>query len=189
MRIPPSIDRSVRRQRTRRTVRMGVLGLFVAALAGCWADARIGRSEPPASPAAPRAAPARPLDAVQWLRRHAIHILLVPLLDEETPSRWAVRTADDPCFDDGDVTVDGVALDGGTALPTAFTVERRFRGCRLFADDRLELTGTVTLSVETGAASTLVAVVDARQLHIRSADGPDVRVGEVFRAEDEFPGR
>ena len=86
----------------------------------------------------------------------------------------------------GEATVDGEAIDEGTALPAAFTVERRFDACRLFADDRLELTGRVVMQVAYDPGQPLRATVDARELRVRAREGVEVAIGDVFDASERL---
>lgn len=170
-----------RRRATGVALASGLMALAVSTLVGCQRVAAPVRPEPRVE--APSALLA---DAVQTVRRDALHLLVVPLLDDEQPSRWAVRTAAEPCLDGGEAIVDGEAIDEGTALPTAFTVERRFDACRLFADDRLEVTGRVVMQVGFDDEHLLRATVDARELRIRAPDGMEVAVGDVFVAGERL---
>jgi hypothetical protein len=123
---------------------------LVCQLAGC---SQV--SEPLQQSAVPRAAEpqaasqmwaASPNAMVGEFTRHALNVLLLPLLDDEVPSRWADPSAWLECTDSR-VTVDGQQLDVGSPVPGAFTVRWQMVGCVPFGQ-YLALTGEIELRVE-----------------------------------------
>jgi hypothetical protein len=101
---------------------------------------------------------------VKAFKTFALHALLLPLLDDETPARWA-----DPSFsvdcDDARVAIDGVRPDIGAPVPDAFTVRWHMERCTPMG---LELTGEVELRVES-STSGYSARVHPKGLLVRAA--------------------
>jgi len=103
---------------------------------------------------------------VNAFKTFALHALLLPLLDDETPARWA-----DPSFsvdcDDARVAIDGVRPDIGAPVPDAFTVRWHMERCTPMGQG-IELTGDVELRVES-STSGYSARVHPKGLLVRAA--------------------
>lgn len=131
-------------------------GLFL--LAACREPAPLRSPLPPATAAARPAAeapmrtpvridPARPSQAARDFKAFALNILLVPLLDDDLPTRWADPSLSVPC-DDAFVTIDGKRPDVGAPVPgEAFTLHWHMERCNPL-DGYFELSGDVELRVE-----------------------------------------
>jgi len=105
------------------------------------------------------------------LQRFALNALLVPLLDDAEPVRWADVALTETCGPGTRVTVDGRPLVPGTEVPaTAFTVRWSMDYCAPLGHESVELTGTVELLVFREDLG-LGAVVMAQGLHVNSALG------------------
>jgi len=85
--------------------------------------------------------------AVRNFKTFVLNTLLVPLLDDDLPSRWADPTQSLDC-EDGHVTIDGGRLDIGAPVPRdAFVVRWHLQHCESL-DGYFELSGEVELRVE-----------------------------------------
>ena len=116
--------------------------------------------------------------AVARFKAFAMRALLLPLLDGDTPGRWANPASSLDC-DDARVVVDGDRLDIGAPVPDAFTVRWHMQGCAPLDDD-VQLTGDVELHVES-YASVYSASVHPKGLLVRTSEGMH-RVDEPFTA-------
>jgi hypothetical protein len=65
----------------------------------------------------------------------ALNALLLPLLDDDVPARWADPSRSMDC-NDARVTVDGAHPGVGSYVPSAFTVPWRWIGARRWAKAR-----------------------------------------------------
>jgi hypothetical protein len=102
----------------------------------------------------------------------ALNALLVPLLDDDWPPRWADPSLSFDCAESG-VEIDGAPLDIGAPVPAgSFTVRWHMERCMPF-ENNMALTGDVELRVEPVGAGYRVVVQPAR-LVVRSAGGHDV---------------
>ena len=103
--------------------------------------------------------------------RFALNVLLVPLLDDDVPSRWTDVGINYFCGPATRVDVDGKPLVPGASIPaTAFTVRWRIDQCWPLPYDALELSGVVELQVFHDDDG-LSAIVDAHQLRISTPKG------------------
>jgi hypothetical protein len=115
------------------------------------------------------------LDFIQF----ALNALLVPVLDDDSPARWADPSLSFDC-DAGSVTVDGAPLDVGAPVPAgAFTLRWHMQRCTPL-DDYTELSGDVELMVETDG-TTYRAHLRPGPLRVVSSYGEDV-LTESFTA-------
>lgn len=102
----------------------------------------------------------------------ALNALLVPLLDDDLPPRWADPSLSFDC-DAGSITVDDAPLDVGAPVPVGtFTVRWHMQRCTPF-DDAMQLSGDIELRVEASGTSYL-AFVQPSRFHVVSAHGHDV---------------
>ena len=76
----------------------------------------------------------------------ALNALLLPLLDDDVPARWADPSLSVDC-NDARVTIDGGRLDVGSPVPSTFSVRWHMDGCTPLGEG-LELSGDVELRVE-----------------------------------------
>lgn len=110
--------------------------------------------------------------ATQEFMTHALNALLVPLLDDDDPPRWADPSLSLDC-DAGRVTVNDAPLDIGAPIPQGtFTVRWTMQRCVPFGD-LLELTGNVELTVESNADN-FTAVVQPVGFRVVSPHGEAV---------------
>jgi len=120
-----------------------------------------------------------PDEAALHFTTFALNALLVPLLDDDWPPRWADPALSFDC-DAVEVTVDGAPLDTGAPVQEGgFTVRWHMQRCMPF-EERLELTGDIELKVEPSGAG-YRAVVQPLGLHVLSARGRQV-LTEAFTA-------
>lgn len=116
-------------------------------LAGCVC---VAACQPHATPHPPTraiaATPAAPSDDEAAFQRRALNVLLLPLVDDDEPPRWAAVEARDDCGAAPRVSVDGRPVVAGEALPArAFQLVWSGTTCGGFGDDIVEVSGTVTL--------------------------------------------
>ena len=124
----------------------------------------------------PRHGPTR---ASADFKAFALNALLVPLLDDDLPSRWADPSLSVEC-EHALVTVDGALPDVGAPVPReAFTLRWQMERCNLL-DGYFELSGEVEVRVEPTAAG-YTAVVHPVGLHVISTEGVEV-LGQSFTA-------
>ncbi len=91
--------------------------------------------------------PVRQSQAARDLQTFALNVLLLPLLDDDQPSRWADPSMAFDC-DAADVRIDGRRPDVGAPVPPeAFTVRWTLRGCEPL-DSYVQVSGDVELRVE-----------------------------------------
>lgn len=117
--------------------------------------------------------------ATEEFKRFALNALLVPLLDDEVPERWADPSPLIDCVDAA-VSVDGAHLDVGAPVGDAFRLHWRMDGCTPLGE-HLELSGAVELQV-LRRDGRYTARVQPQSLRVASADGVDVLL-EPFDAE------
>ena len=118
-------------------------------------------------------------EATAQFMAFALNALLVPLLDDDVPPRWADPSLAFDC-DAGAVKVDDAPLDVGAPVPDqAFTVRWHMERCAPF-DDAMQLTGDVELRVEPRGTD-YRAVVQPLQLHV-------VLGARIRRAHRAVPG-
>ncbi len=154
--------RSVRRSGAAR-VGLGVALLSLLGIAACGESVRSTNHRPSASavwhtPALEtrRLAPSWPMvrsvgddtsPAVRTFKTFALNALLLPLLDDDLPPRWANPTQSLDC-EDGHVTIDGRRLDIGAPVPRqAFVVRWHLQHCESL-DGYFDFSGEVELRVE-----------------------------------------
>ncbi|MES2959685.1 MAG: hypothetical protein V4792_15955 [Pseudomonadota bacterium] len=115
---------------------------------------------------------------VKDFKTFALNALLLPLLDDDVPARWA-----DPSFsldcDDARVKVDGKRLDIGSPVPDAFTVRWHMEACTSMGQG-IELSGDVELRVESNPDG-YAASVHPKGLLVRTTEGVHA-VNEPFVA-------
>jgi hypothetical protein len=117
-------------------------------------------------------------------KTYALNALLVPLLDDDSPPRWADPSLSVDC-DAAQVTVDGAPLDiGAPVREGSFTVQWHMKRCTPF-DSYLEVSGDVELRVESSGAG-YRAVVLPSPLHIDSPQSHGV-LTEPFVRELSIP--
>ena len=120
-----------------------------------------------------------PSPALRNFKAYALNTLLLPLLDDDLPSRWADPSQSLDCTD-GQVTIDGHRLDVGAPVPReAFVVRWHLQECGS-PDGYFELTGDVELRVEPRSGGDTAQVRPAG-LQLVSQYGPD-RLDESFDA-------
>ena len=118
--------------------------------------------------------------AVRDFKAFALNTLLLPLLDDEVPSRWADPSQSLAC-EDGQVTIDDGGLDIGAPVPReAFVVRWHLQRCEML-DGYFELSGDVELRVEPRSGG-FAAQVHAVGLELVSQYGAD-RLEESFDAK------
>jgi hypothetical protein len=109
-----------------------------------------------------------PSTVVRDFKTFALNALLLPLLDDDVPTRWA-----DPSFsvdcDDARVRVDGDRLDVGSPVPDAFTVRWNMKSCTPMGQG-IEVSGDVELRVETNPHG-YSASVHPKGLSVRTTAG------------------
>jgi hypothetical protein len=104
--------------------------------------------------------------------KFALNALLVPLLDDDSPPRWADPTLAYDC-EALDVQVDDERLDVGAPVHDGgFTVRWHMERCTPF-DGSFELTGDIELKVEPIGGGYRVDLQPA-QFHVVSAQGHEV---------------
>lgn len=129
-----------------------VWGVLAGGIVACGKQLPLTTDAPP-----PTLAQLRPVRSAPELATHnpatrdfmtyALNALLVPLLDDDSPPRWADPSLSFDC-DAGQVTVNSAALDVGAPVPQgSFTVRWHMQRCVPF-DNHLELSGDIELEVE-----------------------------------------
>jgi len=98
----------------------------------------------------------------------ALNALLLPLLDDDVPARWADPSLSMDC-NDARVRVDGDRPDVGAPVPSEFRVRWHTEGCTPLGEG-LELSGDVDLRVESNEGG-YTAHVYPKGLRVRSAAG------------------
>lgn len=155
--------------------------IVLLCLAGCNRPVVSVPSTPGERPA-PRQSAAPPASsnerATADFKHFALNALLVPLLEEDVPARYADPSWSVDCAD-ADVTVDGARLDIGAPMPHAFTVRWRMDRCFPLGA-QLELSGDVELVVRR-EGDTYSAIVRPEGLRVRSNFGVEV-LAEPFAA-------
>ena len=158
---------------------------LVVGLLGCGEPTPLSTVSPSKARARPshvhqvRHAP-RPDPAASHFVAYALNALLVPLLDDDSPPRWADPSLSFDC-EAVDVTVDGEPLDTGSPVQGGgFTVRWRMQRCTPF-ENIMELTGDVELRVEPTREG-YRAVVQPMHLHVVSARGGREVLTEAFTA-------
>lgn len=111
-------------------------------------------------------------------KQFALNALLVPLLDEDVPARYADPSRSVDCAE-GNVTVDGARVDIGAPMPHVFTVRWWMDRCFPLGVP-LELSGDVELGVRREGDS-YSAIVRPEGLRVRSKFGVEV-LAEPFAA-------
>ena len=121
----------------------------------------------------------RPAPAAIHFMTYALNVLLVPLLDDDSPPRWTDPALSFDC-EAVDVSIDGAPLDTGAPVPEGgFTVRWRMQRCMPLGN-AMEITGDVELRVEPDGAG-YHAVVRPIQLHVLSGQDHEV-LTEAFTA-------
>lgn len=100
--------------------------------------------------------------------KFALNALLLPLLDDDVPARWADPSISLDC-DDARVSIDGGRLDIGAPVPSTFQVRWHMDACTPLGDG-LELSGDVVLRVEADDRG-YRAIVHPQSLRISSSLG------------------
>ena len=118
-------------------------------------------------------------------QRFALNALLVPLLDDDVPERWADPSLSLEC-DDAEVRVDGAPPEIGAPVGDGFTLQWRLDRCVPFGE-HIELSGEVELQV-TRVGSRYVALVRPRGLRVASSAGTEVLVDEFGAELTNSPG-
>jgi hypothetical protein len=116
---------------------------------GCDSQADAARARSTGlSVSASAGAHALPPDSVRRdFKKFALNLLLLPLLDDDVPARWADPSLAVDCAT-ADVTVDGSWPDVGAPVPEIFTVRWHMDRCTSVGGN-LELSGDVELKVTT----------------------------------------
>lgn len=148
----------------------------VLGLAACRepAPARSPSALPVVQSGAALAKPLRhgPTRASADFKAFALNALLVPLLDDDLPSRWADPSLSVDC-EHARVTVDGALPDVGAPVPRhGFTLRWQMDRCSPL-DGYFELSGEVEVRVEPGIDG-YTAVVDPVGLQVISTEGVEV---------------
>ena len=113
-----------------------------------------------------------PTRASADFKAFALNALLVPLLDDDLPSRWADPSLSVEC-EHTRVTVDGALPDVGAPVPRdGFTLRWQMERCNPL-DGYFELSGEVEIRVEPGAGG-YTAVVHPMGLQVISTEGVEV---------------
>ncbi len=174
--------------RPRAYIVAAISGSLIGQIAGC-----SGRA--PDSPAVPNRVStaqvaggfeARSSNAtVSEFTKFALNALLLPLLDDDVPARWADPSISVDCYD-ARVTVDGNQLDVGSPVPDAFAVRWHMETCTPMGQG-IELSGDVELQVETNLQGYSAKVRPAGLL-VRTAAGAHM-LNEPFTALLAVDGR
>ena len=154
-----------------------VWGVLAGGLVACGKQLPLTTDAPPPTHArlrpvrsAPEVATHNP--ATQDFITYALNALLVPLLDDDSPPRWADPSLSFDC-DAGQVTVNSAALDVGAPVPQgSFTVRWHMQRCVPF-DNHLELSGDIELEVES-SGDNFRAVVQPVGFRVVSRYGEEV---------------
>jgi hypothetical protein len=157
-----------------------LIGALLGQVAACSRPAQraVASTEPSSTRRAAPLAGESTSPVVEAFKTFALNTLLLPLMDDETPARWA-----DPSFtldcDDARVAVDGDRLDIGAPVPDRFTVHWHMEACTAMGQG-IEMTGDVELWVESSHGG-FSASVHPHGLLIRAAAGAHA-VNEAFTA-------
>jgi len=147
-------------------------GALLCQIAGCGRlseplPIRPDASSTPSSGALSSANPSNSA-ALKDFTTFALNALLLPLLDDDVPARWADPSLLMDCHD-ARVTVDGDRPDVGAPVPAAFRVRWHMEGCTPLGQG-LELSGDVDLSVESNEVG-YTAHVHPKGLKVSSITG------------------
>ncbi len=148
-----------------------IFGTLVGQLTGCSSQVSDSQGVPLQAPKVQvvRDPEARPSSAmVSEFTKFALNALLLPLLDDEVPARWADPSISVDCHD-ARVTVDGNQLDVGSPVSDASTVHWHVKSCTPMGQV-IELSGDVALRVETSIDG-YSASVNPAGLLVRMASG------------------
>jgi hypothetical protein len=105
------------------------------------------------------------------IERFALNYLLLPLIDDTHPMRWADPSLGLVCGGASQVLVDGRPLEVGAPLPTkGFAVQLLLSRCSPAVEDSLEFHGAVDMLVS-HASGQLRALVQPRHLTVLTAHG------------------
>lgn len=151
--------------------RAALIGALLCQLEGCGeaTDASAVRavaSSVATLTAGPSALP--PNSSTEDFRTFALNALLLPLLDDDVPARWADPSYSVDC-NDARVTIDGSRPDVGSPVPSTFRVRWHMDSCTPLGEG-LELSGEVELRVEADAYG-YRATVHPKGLRLISAYG------------------
>lgn len=127
---------------------------------------------------AARTSQAPPTSVVREFTTFALNALLLPLLDDDVPARWADPSISMDCYG-ARVTIDGDRLDVGAPVPSTFMLRWRMDGCTPMGTG-IELSGDVALMVQT-EASGYRASVRPMGFRITTAHGTEAMT-ETFTA-------
>lgn len=142
-------------------------------LMGCRSSAR------GAAPHAPDEATEGAGPRVAWLQRHALNLLLLPLLEGSVAARWRDPHEVFECDGLLSVRVDGQSIVPGSRVPARpYALEWRGEGCALAWGGPLGLSGHVTLRLRESPTA-LAAEVQADDL-VLPMDGVPVRLEGRF---------
>lgn len=126
-----------------------------------------------------RTSQASPTSAiVREFSTFALNALLLPLLDDDVPARWADPSISVDCYG-ARVTIDGDRLDVGAPVPSTFMLRWHMDGCMPLGTD-IELSGDVDLMVQT-EASGYRASVRPKGFRITTTHGTETMT-ETFTA-------
>lgn len=130
--------------------------------------------------------PADAAAAAADLRRFAVNLLLLPLLDDDMPPRWTLAGVHQDCSDEPAVAVDGVPVVWERPVPPgSYVVRRELTSCHVFGDDRLAVAGSVTMTVFPDDDHGLTAIVQPHGVRIRSDSGAVVALDHAFVAREK----
>jgi hypothetical protein len=139
-------------------------------------------STPPAADA-----PA-PLDAaaIATWRKFALNALLVPLLDDSSPLRWAPATDLTPCIETGSVSLDGKPLRAGERVPSdRFVLRWQLAHCAPLGEASFSLRGKLTMQIDM-QPKRITALIASDDLVVITANGRRHPAAQPFTATLEL---
>jgi len=108
-------------------------------------------------------------DAI-W-QKFALNALLVPLLDDDNPPRWAPATELMPCIAAARVSLDGKPLPAGERVPSgSFVLHWQLAHCAPLGEAYFSLRGKLTMQID-AQPKRITALIVPDDLVVIAADG------------------